>query len=226
MISGLRVPFDREFAIIQDDLLKMHRLVDEAVARSYASLVERDPARARRVIDDDEIINQLRFKIEEASLALIATQQPTATDLRKVIAIMNIVVELERMGDHATGIASTVLLMGDEPLLKPLVDLPKMVELGREMLNNSIQALIDQDAERAKEIAARDDEMDEYYRAIFDELVDIMAQNPEAAPRATYLLWCAHSVERIGDRVTNIAERVVFISTGDMQELNVKEEEI
>lgn len=226
MNSGLRVPFDREFAIIQDDLLKMHQLIDEAVARSYASLAGRDPELARQVIDDDEIINQLRFKIEEASLALIATQQPTATDLRKVIAIMHIVVELERMGDHATGIATTVLLMGDEPSLKPLVDLSKMVELGREMLDDSIQALINQDTERAKKIAARDDEMDKYYRAIFDELVDIMARQPDAAPRATYLLWCAHNVERIGDRVTNIAERVVFVSTGDMQELNIKEQQI
>ena len=226
MSSGMRVPFDREFAIIQNDLLKMHKLVDEAVAQSYKSLADRDPELARQVIDDDEIINQLRFKIEEASLALIATQQPTATDLRKVIAIMNIVVELERMGDHATGIATTVLLMGDEPLLKPLIDLPKMVELGREMLAGSIEALINQDVERARKIAARDDEMDEYYRAIFDELVEIMAKQPDAVPRATYLLWCAHSVERIGDRVTNIAERVVFISTGDMQELNIKEDEI
>ena len=114
--------------------------------------------------------------------------------------------------------------MGDEPLLKPLIDLPKMVELARQMLRDSVQALLDQDVTRAREIAIRDDEMDDLYQAIFDELVEIMAQQPGSAARATYLLWCAHNLERIGDRVTNIAERVVFVSTGDFKDLNIKEE--
>jgi phosphate transport system protein len=225
MSSGLRIPFDREIADIEKNMLQMRELVDQAILRGYTSLAERDADLARQVIADDDVINDLRFTIEEASLTLIATQQPTATDLRRVIAIMNIVVDLERMGDYATGIATTVLLMGDEPLLKPLIDLPKMVELAREMLNDSVQALLDQDVDHAKEIAARDDEMDELYREIFDELVEIMAKRPEGVQRATYLLWCAHNVERMGDRVTNIAERVVFVSTGDMQELNIKEDE-
>jgi phosphate transport system protein len=225
MSSGLRIPFDREIADIEKNMLQMRELVDQAILRGYTSLAERDADLARQVIADDDVINGLRFTIEEASLTLIATQQPTATDLRRVIAIMNIVVDLERMGDYATGIATTVLLMGDEPLLKPLIDLPKMVELAREMLNDSVQALLDQDVDHAKEIAARDDEMDELYREIFDELVEIMAKRPEGVQRATYLLWCAHNVERMGDRVTNIAERVVFVSTGDMQELNIKEDE-
>lgn len=226
MSSGLRIPFDREFEQIQQEVLHMRELVDQAILQGYTSLAERTPDLARQVIAGDEAINDLRFRIEERALALIATQQPTATDLRKVIAIMNVVVDLERMGDYATGIATTVILMGDEPLLKPLIDLPKMVDLAREMLREGVQALLDQNVEKAHEIAERDDEMDLLYRAIFDELVEIMSKKPEGVQRATYLLWCAHNVERMGDRVTNIAERVVFIATGDMKELNIKEEEV
>jgi phosphate transport system protein len=134
---------------------------------------------------------------------------------------MHIVVEMERMADHATGIAKTVILMGDEPLLKPLIDIPRMAELARDMLSQSLVAYANRDAAKARQIALRDDEMDGLYRAVFDELVEIMSRTPDSASRATYLLWCAHNLERIGDRVTNIAERVVFVTTGDMQELNL-----
>jgi phosphate transport system protein len=132
---------------------------------------------------------------------------------------------MERMADHAAGIAKTVLRMGDQPLLKPLIDIPKMAELGRQMLRASVEALLARDADRARAVAARDDEMDELYFAVFDELVEIMAHKPDTVERATYLLWCAHNLERIGDRVTNIAERAVFITTGAMKELNIKREE-
>jgi phosphate transport system protein len=118
------------------------------------------------------------------------------------------------------------LRMGNEPLLKPLIDIPKMVELARIMLRESLQALFEHDVPRAREVAARDDEMDYLYQAIFDELVEIMAHKPDSVHRATYLLWCAHNLERIGDRVTNIAERVIFVSTGDFKDLNIKEEGI
>jgi phosphate transport system protein len=221
MPEGLRATFDRAFLSIQEDTVRMREKVDLAIAQSLESLRERDRELAQAIIDEDQAVNDLRFKIEEACLALIATQQPAATDLRAVIAIMSIVVDMERMADHATGIAKTVLRMGDEPLLKPLIDIPRMVELAREMLREAVQALIDRDARKAKLIASRDDEMDDLYFAIFDELVEIMAENPGAVERATYLLWCGHNLERIGDRVTNIAERVIFVTTGDMEELNV-----
>jgi phosphate transport system protein len=136
------------------------------------------------------------------------------------VAAMNIVVDVERMGDYAAGIAKTVLRMGDEPLLKPLIDIPRMVEISRKMLREAITAFVDRDSDRAKKIAARDDEMDRLYKSIFDELVEIMGEQPESAPRATFLLWIGHNLERIGDRVTNIAERVVFVNTGNMKELN------
>ena len=216
-----RATLDQEARAINDDLLRMQRLVDQSILRSVDSLKRRDQTLAQQVIDEDVEINDLRFKIEEACLSLIATQQPAASDLRSVIAAMHMVIEMERMADHATGIAKTVILMGDEPLLKPLVDIPKMAELARDMLRDSLQAYNERDAEKAHQIAVRDDDMDGLYRAVFDELVKIMSKTPGSATRATYLLWCAHNLERIGDRVTNIAERVIFVNTGDMQELNL-----
>ncbi|HEY4667103.1 MAG TPA: phosphate signaling complex protein PhoU [Anaerolineales bacterium] len=216
----LRSTLDREIGEINDDLLRMHKLVDQAIVRSVDSLTRRDQATAQQVIDEDIQINDLRYKIEEACLALIATQQPAAGDLRSIIAAMHMVVEMERMGDHATGIAKTVIRMGDEPLLKPLVDIPRMAELAREMLRQSLAAYAGRDAAKARAVADLDDQMDGLYKAVFSELVEIMSHTPDSAARATYLLWCAHNLERIADRVTNIAERVVFIATGDMQELN------
>ncbi len=221
MTQPLRTAYDREFAGIRERVLRLGELVDQAISRSLDSLQRRDTAQAAQIVEDDAEINELRFEIEEACLALIATQQPAASDLRSVIAAMNIVVDIERMGDHATGIAKTVIRMGDEPLLKPLIDIPRMVEIARGMLRESLQAYLDRDAAKAREIAARDDEIDHLYKAIFDELLEIMAKDPSSATRATYLLWTAHNLERIGDRVTNIAERVIFASTGDMQELNL-----
>jgi phosphate transport system protein len=222
MVQTLRTAYDRAYEEVQDDILRMGKMVDQAIALSLESLQRRDKTMAQKLIDDDEYVNAIRFKIEEACLALIATQQPTASDLRAVIAAMSIIIDMERMADHAAGIAKTVIRMGDQPLLKPLIDIPRMVEIAREMLRDILKAFIGHDAKSACAIAARDDEMDRLYNAIFDELVEIMAYKPESVERATYLLWCAHNLERIGDRVTNIAERVVFVSTGDMKELNPK----
>ncbi len=221
MESSLRARYDRSLNKIVDSVLRLGAMVDEAVQKSLQCLQARDRTLAQEIVENDEQINNLRFEIEEACLRLIATQQPAARDLRAVIAAMNIVVDLERMGDHAAGIASTVIRMGDEPLLKPLVDIPRMASVALEMLRGSLKAFVDVDEEAAKEIAPRDEEIDYLYRAIFDELIGIMANDPEAVERATYLLWTAHNLERIADRVTNIAERVVFMSTGDLEELNV-----
>lgn len=219
MPKGTRARYDQNYAAIEDDILKMGSLVHDAIRNSIESLKQRDTHLAQEVIDRDLRINDLRFKIEEACLTLIATQQPTAGDLRAVVAAMNIVVDMERMADHASGIAKTVIRMGDEPLLKPLIDLPKMADLAREMLSGSLNAFIKRDAPTAIAIAPRDEEMDLLYKAIFDELVEIMAHKPGSVERATYLLWCAHNLERIGDRAINIIERVIFMTTGDMREL-------
>ena len=138
MVSSLRATYDREFAVVKNDIIKMGSMVDTAIADSMQSLQERDQIQAQQIIDHDETINALRFKVEEACLTLIATQQPAASDLRDVIAAMSIVVEMERMADHASGIAKTVIRMGDEPLLKPLIDLPRMAQLAREMLRDGL----------------------------------------------------------------------------------------
>jgi len=220
MPHSLRAAYDRAFLDVQEDILRLGRMVDEAITRALESLQKRDQVLAQQVIADDGQVNALRYRIEESCLALIATQQPAASDLRAVMATMSIVVDLERMADHASGIAKTVILMGDEPLLKPLIDVPRMAELAKEMLAAILDAYVKRDAKLAHEIADRDDEMDQLYRAVFDELVEIMADKPGNVERATFLMWCAHNLERIGDRVTNIAERVVFITTGDLQELN------
>lgn len=221
MESSLRARYDKAYREIVDSILKMGSMTDKAIQTSLSCLQDRDLTLAHEVVEHDEDINTLRFEIEQACLALIATQQPTASDLRAVIAAMNIVVDLERMGDHASGIAKTVIRMGDRPLLKPLIDIPRMGQISREMLRNSLKAFVERDPISAKAIAQRDEEMDFLYKAIFNELVEIMASTPDSVERATYLLWTAHNLERIGDRVTNIAERVIFMSTGDIQELNV-----
>ncbi len=220
MASGTRGAFDQKLAQVRDDILRLGQLLDSAIDRSVVALKNQDHSLARQIIADDTLINNLRFTVEEECLTLIATQQPMATDLRLIIAAMNLVNDMERMADHAVGIAKTVLRMGNEPLLKPLIDLPRMAEVTRDMLRRSLDAFLARDAAAAREVANLDDEVDHLYRAIFDELLGIMARDPNTISRGTYLLWCAHNLERIGDRVTNIAERVIFMTTGTMQELN------
>jgi len=215
-----RATYDREFSEIQEDIIRLGALVEQAIARSMESLEQRDAGLAQQIINEDTKINDLRFQLEEECLRLIARQQPAASDLRAVLSALSIVPEMERMADHASGIAKTVLRMGDEPLVKPLIDIPRMALAVRAMLRDSLKAFVQRDAEAAKVIAQRDNEVDLLYKALFDDLIAIMARDPSSVTRATYLLWCGHNLERIGDRVTNIAERIVFMTTGDMRELN------
>jgi phosphate transport system protein len=220
MTANTRGAFDQRLIEIRDNLLRMGQLLDGAIDRSMTALRKQDQTLARQVISDDTVINNLRFTVEEECLTLIATQQPMASDLRVIVAAMNLVNDMERMADHATGIAKTVLRMGNEPLLKPLVDLPRMAEMTRDMLKRSLDAFLARDTAAARAIANEDDNIDHLYKSIFDELLAIMARDPSTIQRGTYLLWCAHNLERIGDRVTNIAERVIFMTEGTMQELN------
>jgi len=220
MIKIKQTMFDREFSEICHDLVVMSEMIIQAIDHSMISLHECDIKLANEIITLDEQVNALRFKIEEACLQLIATRQPIAGDLRSVVAVMYIVVEMERMGDHAAGIAKTVVRMGNEPLLKTFKKIRKMGELSSKMLSGCIQAFLNKDAVHAKEIAAQDSEMDRLYKAVFERLLKLMAHKPDMVTRATYLMWCAHNLERIADRVTNVAERVVFIATGDLREFN------
>lgn len=221
-MTHTRATLDRELTEINEGLLRIGSLVDAAIERSIQALARRDAALARQVDDDDAKVNALRFQVEEACLALIARQQPAASDLRAVLAAFSIVTDLERMGDHAAGIARTVIHMGDQPLLKPLIDLPRMAETCREMLRQSLQAYVERDAERARPIVAMDDVVDALYTQIFREILSFMVEDPHTTSRGLYLIFAAHNLERIGDRVTNIVERILFMASGEMRELNPK----
>lgn len=220
MITQTRATLDRDLNAVQDDLLRMGGLLDAAIAKSLEALAKRDQDLARQIIADDAHVNALRFHIEEACLALIATQQPAARDLRAVLAAMIIVSELERMGDYAAGIAKTVLRMGNEPLLKPLIDMPRMADECRAMLRRALDAYVAHDADMARAVAARDDVIDNLYNQIFRELLSFIVEDPHTTTRALYLLFAAHNLERIGDRAVNISERVIFMTSGELKELN------
>jgi len=214
-----RSAFDQELQELRDNVLRMGSMIDTAIGHSIQALKERDQLLAQQIIVGDEQINQLRFKVEGDCVRLIARQQPAARDLRFIVAAMNIVLDLERMGDHAAGIATIVLRMGDEPLLKPLIDLPRMARISREMLQASLDAFLSENAQQAMCIPERDEEVDQLYNQIFRELISYMVEDPRTVTRAMYLLFCAHNLERIADRVTNICERVAFVATGRMQEI-------
>jgi phosphate transport system protein len=220
VITQTRATLDRDLNAVQDDLLRMGGLLDAAIAKSLEALAKRDQDLARQIIADDAHVNALRFHIEEACLALIATQQPAARDLRAVLAAMIIVSELERMGDYAAGIAKTVLRMGDEPLLKPLIDMPRMADECRAMLRRALDAYVAHDADMARAVAAQDDVIDNLYNQIFRELLSFIVEDPHTTTRALYLLFAAHNLERIGDRAVNISERVIFMTSGELKELN------
>jgi phosphate transport system protein len=197
----------------------MGSMCSKAIVRSVEALKNRNIELANQIIVDDQKINDKRFEIEEKCVELIATQQPMASDLRIITAILNITTELERIGDYAVGIARIVIIIGEEPSLKPLIDIPHMAELTVNMLSRSLDAFINRDAEAAKKIAAEDDMVDNLYDQVFRELLIIMAEDPKTISRATRLMWTAHDLERAADRVTNICERVVFIVTGKMEEI-------
>ena len=204
---------------VRSDILHMGSLVENAIERSVQALKNRDADLAQQVINDDEAINQLRYTIEEECLELIATQQPAAGDLRMVMAAMHIAVELERIADHAEGNAEITKRIYHEPLLKPLIDIPAMERIAREMIHAALDAFMARDADAAVKIASRDDEIDALYQQIFRELLTYMIEDPRTITRATHLLWAAHNLERIGDRVTNVCERVIFMTTGKLGEL-------
>lgn len=216
-----RADFDRDLRELQDALLVLGSMVEKAVAKALDALRRRDLEASRQVIREDDLIDKKRFEMEERCIELIATQQPIARDLRTLITVLHISVELERMGDYAEGIAKISLMMGDEPPLKPLIDIPRMAEKATDMLRRSLDALVHRDVAAATQVCNDDDEVDALYDQVYHELLLLIIQDPRSIQRATYLLWVAHDLERLADRATNIAERVIFLVTGKMQEINV-----
>jgi phosphate transport system protein len=214
-----RTAFHKRLREIQDDVLAMGSMVSKAMLRSIDALKNRELELAHQIVTDDKKINQKRFEIEEKCIELIATQQPMASDLRIILAVLNIVSEVERIGDYAEGIAKIAIMIGDEPPLKPLIDIPRMAEQTVDMLRRSLDAFVNRDAETAKKISAEDDIIDQLYDQVFRELLVFMAEDPKTITRSTRLIWVAHNLERAADRVTNICERVVFVVTGKMEEI-------
>ena len=215
----MRSVYHKKLREIQDDVLVMGGLVGEAILGSVEALKTRNLDLAQQIVMGDQKINDLRFLIEERCIQLIVTQQPIANELRILIAVLNIITEMERIGDYAGGIAKITIMVGDEPPVKPLVDIPKMADKAVDMLRRSLDAFINQDAEAARQICTEDDIVDNLYDQIYLELLALMMKDPDIVSRATRLIWVAHDLERSADRVTNICERVIFVITGKMEEM-------
>ena len=216
----MRETFEKDLQKLQDDILVLGSMVEDALMESVSLLKKRDLNGSRRLIEADRRINEKRFDIETETLTLIATQQPMAGDLRTLAAVLEIATELERIGDYAKGISNINLMIGEDPLLKPLVDIPRMAEKARDMLHRSLEAFVNRNVQLAKLIPAEDDEVDSLYNQVYRELLSMILANPQVIDQATYLLWVAHNLERTADRVVNICERVVFTVTGEMEEMS------
>ncbi len=215
----LRKTFETEIKQVKDEVLLLGSMVEQAIIGSVESLKKRDLKASEQILENDKAINKKRFDIENQLMILIATQQPMAHDLRLLASTMEIISELERMGDYAKGIANINLRMGDQPLLKPLIDIPRMAQLGADMLHRALTAFINEDLDTARALPSEDDEVDGLYNQVYRELMLFVIQDPKSIERANWLLWVAHNLERVADRVTNICERTVFIATGEMTEI-------
>jgi phosphate transport system protein len=214
-----REMFERELQRLQDEVLAMASMVEEAITESVDTLKRRDMEGSRRVIAADRLINKKRFDLEADCLVAIATQQPMASDLRKLAAILNIITELERIGDYAKGIGRINQMIGEEPLIKPLIDIPRMADHVREMLHQAIEAFARHDVALARAVAPQDEVVDALYEQVYRELMTYVIADPRNIKQANYLLWAAHNLERAADRTINICERVIFTVTGQMSEI-------
>jgi phosphate transport system protein len=217
----VRESFYKHIKGLEKDVTDMGQMVITAINRSIEALKTRNIGEAEHIIEDDTLVDKKRWDLEEKCINLIATQQPVASDLREIIAILSIVTELERIGDYAEGISKIVVMYGQEPLVKPLIDIPRMAEKATDMLKKSLDAFLRRDAQAAIAICSEDDEVDLLHEQVYRELLSFMIEDPKTITRATYLIWVAHNLERIADRVTNICERVVFLVTGRIEEIKV-----
>ena len=210
-----REDFERNLKGLQEDVVQLSSRVEKAIFKSIEALKERDITASQKVVDDDDVIDEEQQAIEDRCIDLIALEAPMAGDLRVLIAAMMVANELERMGDYAEGIAKISLSMGNLPPLKPLIDIPRMADKSVEMLRRSTQAFVSRDVESATAVLLADDEVDDIYEQVYRELLTYMMADPSTIQRATYLLWVAHDLERVADRTTNIAERVIYLVTGE-----------
>jgi len=213
--------FSKGFQEIQNKVMAMGDMVTKDINRSIEALKNRDLKMAHRIIADDTKIDDMRFVIEDMCIELMGAQKLTIADRRIIVAVINIITELERIGDYAEGNAKIVVMIGDEPPLKPLIDIPRMAELTIDMIDKSLKSFVTRDVELARHVVTMDSVVDGLYDQVFRELLTFMMVDPKTISRATRLMWVAHNLERAADRVTNICERVVFMVTGKMEELEV-----
>lgn len=215
----LRKTFAAELQQVKDQVLLLGSMVEKSIIDSVEALKKRDIPASERILQGDQAINKRRFEIESRLLILIATQQPMAHDLRLLASCLEIISELERMGDYSKGIGNINIRMGDAPLLKPLIDVPRMARKGADMLRRALTAFVQEDMNAARKIPMEDDEVDALFNQVYRELMTIVIGDPTTIERANWLLWTAHNLERFADRVTNICERTVFVVTGELTEI-------
>lgn len=226
MTVSPRETFEKQLKELLDNLLVMGSMVEEAIKASVDCLKRRDLEGSKKVIQADLKINQKHFEIENQCILLIATQQPMARDLRLLAAVLEIVTELERIGDYAKGIGKINLLLGNQPLVKPLIDIPRMAEIGLDMLHRALGAFVGGDILTARAIPKEDDMVDQLYNQVHRELLTYMIADTSTIDRGNYLLWVAHNLERMADRVTNICERTLYMVTGEMSEMDQSYDEM
>jgi len=220
-----RENFERELQRLQDEVLLLGSMAEQAVLDAVIALRQMDRKAARAIRKGDQQINEKRYHIEQETLVAIATQQPMARDLRLLAAILEIITELERIGDYAKGIAGIVLMLDKEDVEIPKGDLKRMADLGMDMLHRALEAFLARDADVARAITPEDDKIDDLYNKIYRKLLKQMMADPSTVDNATRMMWAAHNLERMGDRVTNICERIVFVVTGEIKELDHTEDE-
>jgi phosphate transport system protein len=215
-----RAAFDRALDAVKDDVLRLGALVEESLERSGRALRERDTELADRVRWEDAKVNELQREINTDITTLIATQAPVARDVRELLALYHASAELERMGDYAVNIAKLAQQLASEPETPILPQIPRMERICREQLHAAMRALVDISEDAARAVCRRDDELDELYNSVYEEALNLMTSAPERARQATHMLFAAHHLERLGDRVTNIGEDVVYLATGQVEDLN------
>jgi phosphate transport system protein len=216
-----RETFERQLQIMVDQVLVLGSMVEQSVLDSLDALKRRDQAVARRIYEADLNINEKRYAIESGCVTLIATQQPMARDVRFLAAILEIITELERIGDYAKGICKITLLLSEEVIDPVLVyELQQMATLGLDMLRRALDAFVAGDAVIAREIPLEDLKVDQLYNQVYRKLVEQMTADTTTVDRANHIMWAAHNLERMADRVTNICERIVYVATGEMKELD------
>lgn len=216
----LRKTFENEIRQLKDEIIILSSMVEQSMLSSVAALKKRDVAASQTIIDQDKVINEKRYALENQVMIVIATQQPMAHDLRLLASLLEVISELERMGDYSKGIAVINIRMGDDTLIKPLVDIPRMAQKAVDMLHRAVTAFVNENATEALTIPSEDDEVDLLYEQVYRELMTYVMADPKNIERANWLLWVAHNIERFADRVTNICERTAFVATGEYKEVN------